>query len=77
MVAEPIMGQLRYRCRRSLEIGLANNSTIVFPIPIDLLTALSKAADALNAPAPTRACDRRRGAVELLAYVSSPRSLGP
>jgi len=35
--------QLRY-LQTLLEIGGANNSTIVFPIPIDLLTALSKAA---------------------------------
>ena len=36
--------QLRY-LQTLLEIGSANNSTIVFPIPIDLLTALSKLAD--------------------------------
>jgi len=29
-----------------LEIGASNNSTIVFPIPIDLLTALKNVADA-------------------------------
>jgi hypothetical protein len=37
--------QLRY-LQTLLEIGAANNSTIVFPIPIDLLTALSNAANA-------------------------------
>ena len=44
MAQEPITVQLRY-LQTLLEIGAANNSTIVFPIPIDLLTALSKAAD--------------------------------
>src|SRR5512133_1892214 len=41
---QPITVQLRY-LQTLLEIGAANNSTIVFPIPIDLLTALSNAAD--------------------------------
>ena len=45
MAKEPITVQLRY-LQTLLEIGAANNSTIVFPIPIDLLTALSNAADA-------------------------------
>src|ERR687893_1068840 len=44
MAQEPITVQLRY-LQTLLEIGSANNSTIVFPIPIDLLTALSNAAD--------------------------------
>jgi len=43
MSQEPITVQLRY-LQTLLEIGSANNSTIVFPIPIDLLTALSKSA---------------------------------
>jgi len=43
MSQEPITVQLRY-LQTLLEIGSANNSTIVFPIPIDLLTALSNAA---------------------------------
>ena len=45
MAQEPITVQLRY-LQTLLEIGSANNSTIVFPIPIDLLTALSKVANA-------------------------------
>jgi regulator of protease activity HflC (stomatin/prohibitin superfamily) len=45
MSQEPITVQLRY-LQTLLEIGSANNSTIVFPIPIDLLTALSKSAEA-------------------------------
>jgi regulator of protease activity HflC (stomatin/prohibitin superfamily) len=45
MAQEPITVQLRY-LQTLLEIGSANNSTIVFPIPIDILTALSKLADA-------------------------------
>src|SRR5215468_8261818 len=43
MAQQPITVQLRY-LQTLLEIGAANNSTIVFPIPIDLLTALSHAA---------------------------------
>jgi regulator of protease activity HflC (stomatin/prohibitin superfamily) len=43
MQTEPIAIQLRY-LQTLLEIGSNNNSTIVFPIPIDLLTALSKLA---------------------------------
>jgi regulator of protease activity HflC (stomatin/prohibitin superfamily) len=43
MAEQPITVQLRY-LQTLLEIGSANNSTIVFPIPIDLLTALSKLA---------------------------------
>ncbi|HWQ24137.1 MAG TPA: slipin family protein [Gaiellaceae bacterium] len=43
MAQEPITVQLRY-LQTLLEIGSANNSTIVFPIPIDILTALSKAS---------------------------------
>ena len=43
MAQEPITMQLRY-LQTLLEIGSNNNSTIVFPIPIDLLTALSKLA---------------------------------
>jgi regulator of protease activity HflC (stomatin/prohibitin superfamily) len=45
MAQEPITVQLRY-LQTLLEIGSANNSTIVFPIPIDILTALSKLAQA-------------------------------
>jgi regulator of protease activity HflC (stomatin/prohibitin superfamily) len=44
MSQEPITVQLRY-LQTLLEIGSANNSTIVFPIPIDLLTALSNTAN--------------------------------
>jgi regulator of protease activity HflC (stomatin/prohibitin superfamily) len=49
MAQEPITVQLRY-LQTLLEIGSANNSTIVFPIPIDILTALSKLADAGREP---------------------------
>jgi regulator of protease activity HflC (stomatin/prohibitin superfamily) len=44
MAQEPITVQLRY-LQTLLEIGSANNSTIVFPIPIDILTALKKLAE--------------------------------
>jgi len=43
MAQEPITVQLRY-LQTLLEIGASNNSTVVFPIPIDILTALSKIA---------------------------------
>ena len=43
MAQQPITVQLRY-LQTLLEIGATNNSTIVFPIPIDLLTALAGAA---------------------------------
>jgi len=39
MAAEPITVQLRY-LQTLLEIGAANNSTIVFPVPIDLVAPL-------------------------------------
>ena len=45
MAQEPITVQLRY-LQTLLEIGSANNSTIVFPIPIDLLTVLKKSVSA-------------------------------
>ena len=45
MAQEPITVQLRY-LQTLLEIGSANNSTVVFPIPIDHLTALSNVANA-------------------------------
>ena len=44
MAQEPITVQLRY-LQTLLEIGSANNSTVVFPIPIDILTALAKVAE--------------------------------
>jgi regulator of protease activity HflC (stomatin/prohibitin superfamily) len=43
MAQEPITVQLRY-LQTLLEIGGANNSTVVFPIPIDLLTTLHSIA---------------------------------
>jgi regulator of protease activity HflC (stomatin/prohibitin superfamily) len=43
MAQQPITVQLRY-LQTLLEIGASNNSTIVFPIPIDLLTALAHTA---------------------------------
>ena len=43
MAQEPITVQLRY-LQTLLEIGSANNSTVVFPIPIDLLTTLHSIA---------------------------------
>jgi regulator of protease activity HflC (stomatin/prohibitin superfamily) len=48
MSQEPITVQLRY-LQTLLEIGASNNSTIVFPIPIDLLTALKNVADPAEA----------------------------
>jgi regulator of protease activity HflC (stomatin/prohibitin superfamily) len=45
MAQEPITVQLRY-LQTLLEIGASNNSTIVFPIPIDLLSAITKKSEA-------------------------------
>jgi len=42
MAQEPITVQLRY-LQTLLEIGASNNSTVVFPIPIDLVSALAGA----------------------------------
>ena len=44
---DPATLQLRY-LQTLLEIGSANNSTIVSPIPIDLPTALSKLAQKVD-----------------------------
>ncbi len=44
---EPIAIQLRY-LQTLTEIGVEKNTTIVFPLPIDLLSALTKAADHLG-----------------------------
>jgi regulator of protease activity HflC (stomatin/prohibitin superfamily) len=52
MAKEPITVQLRY-LQTLLEIGSNNNSTIVFPIPIDLLTALANVATTTEPPAET------------------------
>jgi regulator of protease activity HflC (stomatin/prohibitin superfamily) len=41
MATQPITVQLRY-LQTLLEIGAANNSTIVFPIPVEFLSALVK-----------------------------------
>jgi regulator of protease activity HflC (stomatin/prohibitin superfamily) len=41
MAQEPITVQLRY-LQTLLEIGAANNSTVVFPVPIEFLSALVK-----------------------------------
>src|SRR6187431_838305 len=49
MAQQPITVQLRY-LQTLLEIGASNNSTVVFPIPIDLLTALSNAAGGEGSP---------------------------
>jgi regulator of protease activity HflC (stomatin/prohibitin superfamily) len=49
MAQEPITVQLRY-LQTLLEIGSANNSTIVFPIPVDLLQPfLERASDGTGA----------------------------
>lgn len=45
--AEPVAFQLRYLSTLT-EIGIEQNSTIVFPIPVDLFKPLMKAAKAVN-----------------------------
>ena len=45
--AEPITLQLRY-LQTLTEIGVEKNTTIVFPLPIDIVTALTGALDRTN-----------------------------
>jgi regulator of protease activity HflC (stomatin/prohibitin superfamily) len=45
--AEPIAIQLRY-LQTLTEIGVEKNTTIVFPIPVDILTAVTKALEAVK-----------------------------
>lgn len=47
---QPIAIQLRY-LQTLVEIGAEKNSTIVFPLPIDILSAFAKSSGNTNAPA--------------------------
>jgi regulator of protease activity HflC (stomatin/prohibitin superfamily) len=47
---EPITLQLRY-LQTLTEIGVEKNTTIIFPLPIDILSALTKAMEKIGGPA--------------------------
>jgi regulator of protease activity HflC (stomatin/prohibitin superfamily) len=47
---QPVAIQLRY-LQTLVEIGTEKNTTVVFPLPIDLLSAMTKAFQNANAPA--------------------------
>ena len=51
MSSEPIALQLRY-LQTLLEIGATNNSTVVFPVPVDLLTPLIEGSRGDRRPEP-------------------------
>ena len=51
IAADPIALQLRYLQTLS-DVATEHNSTIIFPIPIDLLTPFIKTTESLKAPAP-------------------------
>jgi regulator of protease activity HflC (stomatin/prohibitin superfamily) len=44
---EPAAIQLRY-LQTLVEIGTEKNTTVVFPVPVDMLTSLSKIAESLT-----------------------------
>ncbi len=51
--SEPLTLQLRY-LQTLTEIGVEKNTTIVFPLPIDILSTLTKAMERIGGPAITR-----------------------
>ena len=69
LASAPAAIQLRYLQTLS-EIGAEQNSTIVFPLPIDLIKPLLAAAEAARRPARARASAAPRTA-------SCPRATGP
>jgi len=48
---QPAAIQLRY-LQTLVDIGAANNTTIVFPLPLDIITSLERALDRVGKPAP-------------------------
>jgi hypothetical protein len=48
---EPAALQLRY-LQTLVEIGTEKNTTIVFPLPIDIITSLTRAMDKLGKDTP-------------------------
>src|ERR1700757_661815 len=48
---EPAALQLRY-LQTLLEIGSEKNTTIVFPLPIDIIASLGRALDRMGGPGP-------------------------
>jgi regulator of protease activity HflC (stomatin/prohibitin superfamily) len=50
---QPAAIQLRY-LQTLVDIGAANNTTIVFPLPLDIITSLERALDRVGRPGPAR-----------------------
>jgi regulator of protease activity HflC (stomatin/prohibitin superfamily) len=48
---QPAAIQLRY-LQTLVDIGAANNTTIVFPLPLDIITSLERALDRVGRPGP-------------------------
>ncbi len=46
---EPVAIQLRY-LQTLVEIGANKNATVVFPVPVDLMTSLTRFVDKLAVP---------------------------
>jgi hypothetical protein len=49
---QPAAIQLRY-LQTLVEIGAEKNTTIVFPLPVDMLSSLGRVLDRLAAPPPS------------------------
>jgi regulator of protease activity HflC (stomatin/prohibitin superfamily) len=49
LATEPVTLQLRY-LQTLTEIGVEKNTTIVFPLPVDIITGLAKLVEKANAP---------------------------
>jgi regulator of protease activity HflC (stomatin/prohibitin superfamily) len=56
MARQPIAIQLRY-LQTLVEIGSEKNTTVVFPLPVDILSTIGKVLDRLAAPPPAAAKD--------------------
>ncbi len=52
MARQPIAIQLRY-LQTLVEIGSEKNTTVVFPLPVDILSTIGRVLDRLAGPAPT------------------------
>jgi regulator of protease activity HflC (stomatin/prohibitin superfamily) len=54
LASEPASIQLRY-LQTLTEIGVEKNTTVVFPVPVDIFTGLQKMVGTLNAPTESKA----------------------
>lgn len=53
LAAEPLTMQLRY-LQTLTEIGVEKNTTIVFPLPVDILSSLTKVLEKMGGPNPAK-----------------------